>query len=430
MTYQECIEFFYSQLPMYQRSGAAAMKANLDNIRLLSKELANPETKFPSIHIAGTNGKGSSSHLLASIVQSGGYKTGLYTSPHIKDFRERIRIDGKPIPKEQVIQFVNKIQPLLDKIKPSFFELTVAMAFDYFAQQEVDLAIIEVGLGGRLDSTNIIEPIISLITNIEMDHKDLLGNSLESIAMEKAGIIKSKVPIIIGERHTVTDLVFIKRATECNAKIVFAQDKFEIRNQSKSPSCIVDIYENGTLRWKEMEIGLRGPYQRLNLPGVFETVRQLNALDYIINDGNIIEGVKQVVEVTGIKGRWQIIGHNPSVICDIGHNKAAIEYLVKELLEMNKGHLHMVIGFVNDKDIRNILEILPKSASYYYCSANVARSLDATQLFHMAKEFHLSGRVIADPNMALLTARQEAHQDDLIFVGGSTFVVAEINELG
>ena len=334
MTYKECIEYFYSQLPMFQRSGAAAMKANLDNIRLLSKELDHPETKFHSIHVAGTNGKGSSSHLLASIVQSGGYKTGLYTSPHIKDFRERIRIDGKPIPKQQVVDFVNNIQPLLDKIKPSFFELTVAMAFDYFAQQEVDLAIIEVGLGGRLDSTNIIEPIISLITNIEMDHKELLGNTLESIAMEKAGIIKSEVPVIIGEHQIETDKVFIKRAKECNSKIVFAQDVFEVRNKSNEQALIVDIYQRGRLRWEALEIGLSGPYQMLNLPGVFETVRQLNALDFIINDGNIIEGVKQVVEVTGIKGRWQTLGHNPSVICDIGHNKAAIEYLVKKLLEI------------------------------------------------------------------------------------------------
>jgi len=429
MTYQQCIEFFYSQLPMFHRSGAAAMKTGLGNIELLCTHLDHPEHKFPSVHVAGTNGKGSSAHLLAAVLQSAGYNTGLYTSPHIKDFRERIRINGLPIKEEEVVAFVTKYQQFINKMKPSFFELTVAMAFDYFAQQQVDIAIVEVGLGGRLDSTNIINPLVSVITNIGFDHSEFLGNSLASIAKEKAGIIKPGIPVIIGERHPETDPVFIERALAGKSIISFAQDKFTIDYTPHQGHLLLDIYQEGTLKWSEMELQLGGPYQARNIPGVLDAVLQITQLGYAIADDQVSIGFNKVVDITGIKGRWQILGENPEIICDTGHNRAAMEYILRELQAIKRGRLHMVLGFVNDKDINSMLEILPQDALYYFCSAKVPRSLAAEDLYKIADAFGLRGEVIIDPNKALTAARGAAHKQDLIFVGGSTFVVAELKEL-
>ncbi len=414
---------------MFQRTGAAAIKIDLGNIRQLCAELNNPEVKFPSVHVAGTNGKGSSSHLLAAVLESAGYKTGLYTSPHIKDFRERIRVNGTPITEQQVIDFVSKNKWLFDKIKPSFFELTVAMAFDYFAQQQVDIAIIEVGLGGRLDSTNIINPLVSLITNIGFDHSDILGNTLESIAGEKAGIIKSGVPVIIGERNQEIDPVFTQRAQQCNSEIFFAQDRFSLKPYSNRSELLIDVFKENVLWLEKLELQLMGPYQTNNVPGVLESILQLRRLGYSISENDLRKGFRTVVDLTGIKGRWQKLGEHPTIICDTGHNREAMEFIMQELQSINQGHLHIVLGFVNDKDISSMLEVLPKEASYYFCSANLPRSLSAADLFEAAKTFGLQGQVIPDTNKALKAARNSARQQDLIFVGGSTFVVAELIEL-
>ncbi len=405
------------------------MKTGLGNIELLCTHLDHPEHKFPSVHVAGTNGKGSSAHLLAAVLQSAGYNTGLYTSPHIKDFRERIRINGLPIKEEEVVAFVTKYQQFINKMKPSFFELTVAMAFDYFAQQQVDIAIVEVGLGGRLDSTNIINPLVSVITNIGFDHSEFLGNSLASIAKEKAGIIKPGIPVIIGERHPETDPVFIERALAGKSIISFAQDKFTIDYTPHQGHLLLDIYQEGTLKWSEMELQLGGPYQARNIPGVLDAVLQITQLGYAIADDQVSIGFNKVVDITGIKGRWQILGENPEIICDTGHNRAAMEYILRELQAIKRGRLHMVLGFVNDKDINSMLEILPQDALYYFCSAKVPRSLAAEDLYKIADAFGLRGEVIIDPNKALTAARGAAHKQDLIFVGGSTFVVAELKEL-
>lgn len=428
MTYQQCIDYFYSRLPMYHRIGAAALKLNLDNIRSLCGELGNPETRFPSVHIAGTNGKGSCSHMLAAVLQSAGYKTGLYTSPHIKEFRERIKIDGKPIPREEVVSFVENNFQLLERVNPSFFELTVALAFRYFASKQVEVAIIEVGLGGRLDSTNILMPLISLITNIGMDHNDLLGNTLALIAREKAGIIKHRVPVVIGERHPEVDPVFIQYAQECHAPIYFAQDHYQAEVVSDTPM-VFDIMEQNELKFKALVLQLNGPYQYRNILPTLQVLDLINGMGFPVDSGHLRHGLERVKDLTGIMGRWQTIGERPKIICDTGHNRAALEYTVRALQRLNQRQLHIVIGFVNDKDIRGMLEILPKDAMYYFCSAGVPRSLDAGALSQLANDYGLRGLVVPDPNQALQAAKAAASVDDLIFVGGSTFVVAELNEL-
>ena len=402
---------------------------HLGNIRVLSDKLNRPETKFPSIHVAGTNGKGSSSHLLAAVLQSSGYKTGLYTSPHLKDFRERIKVNGEKISQEHVVHFIETNQRLFDDLKPSFFELTVAMAFEYFARSQVDIAVIEVGLGGRLDSTNIIEPEVSLITNIARDHCNLLGNTLALIAEEKAGVMKPGVPVIIGTRQEETDGVFEEKAKSKESAIVFSQDVYKVEAVSNEPNNVVDIYKNGVRELTRVELQLKGMYQIKNIPGVMSVLQQLNELDYHILPEHIVEGFGSVVDLTGIKGRWQILGLKPEVICDTGHNQAAMKYIVQELTSKQKRQLHMVLGFVNDKDIGGMLELLPKDALYYFCSAGEPRSLRAEALSMLANEYDLQGKVINDPNDALKKAREAAHKDDVIFVGGSTFVVAKLNEL-
>ena len=413
---------------MFHRVGAAALKLNLDNIRSICDKLGNPEQKFPTVHIAGTNGKGSCSHMLAAILQAAGYKTGLYTSPHLKDFRERIRIDGKPISKEAVVTFTKENRLWLDQLKPSFFELTVALAFLHFARSQVDIAVIEVGLGGRLDSTNIIQPLVSIITNIGMDHSDLLGDTLELIAGEKAGIIKQGVPVVVGERQVETDQVFIDTADKHGSKIYFAQDQYRALVKSTTP-LQVDIVKNDLVVLEDLEVQLNGPYQHKNLVTVLQAIEVIQQQGYSIEVEQIRKGLGQLSDLTGLRGRWQILGEDPTIICDTGHNRSAMEYIISELQRLKRNQLHMVLGFVNDKDIRSMLAILPKDASYYFCAANVPRSLEAKALAALAAEYQLSGDSIADPNQALATAKAAASTDDLIFVGGSTFVVAELAEL-
>ena len=428
MTYQECLDYFYRQLPMFHRVGPAALKLNLDNIHGICKRLGDPQTQFPSVHIAGTNGKGSCSHMLAAILQSAGYKTGLYTSPHLKDFRERIRINGAPISKQQVVAFVEQHRSWLDEIQPSFFELTVALAFLHFAENQVEVAVIEVGLGGRLDSTNIINPQLSIITNIGIDHRDLLGDTLELIAGEKAGIIKRGIPVLIGERQTETDAVFMDRAAKCQSKIYFAADHYQVKVKSTFP-LILRINQGRQTIWEELKVQLGGPYQHKNVVTVLKTVDVLNEVGYSITPEQVQRGLEKVIDLTGIQGRWQILGENPRMICDTGHNRSALEYLVAELNRINRNQLYMVLGFVKDKEIDSMLAILPKDAKYYFCQANIPRSLDAEALCKKAQGYQLSGEVIPDPNEALKAARAAAGSDDLIYVGGSTFVVAELNEL-
>jgi len=427
MTYQQCIDYFYRQLPMFQRTGPAALKSGLHNIEALCAALGNPHEGFRSVHIAGTNGKGSSSHMLAAVLQSAGYKTGLYTSPHLKDFRERIRIDGNMIPEQPVVDFVEEHKTLLDQMKPSFFELTVALAFDYFKKESVDIAIVEVGLGGRLDSTNITTPLVSLITNIGFDHSYLLGNTLELIAAEKAGIIKSQIPVIIGEKQPETVPIFTSQAQTLQAPIIFAQDIYQV---SRGPlSGYYQVLKKQEMLWKSLRLQLMGPYQARNLPGVLAVLEQLITRGYKLGPNHIEEGLRRVIDLTGIKGRWQMLGEKPTVICDTGHNKPAMELLIDELKNQCKGKLHLVLGFVNDKDIREMLELMPLQASYYFCSANVPRSTDAHKLAEMAQEYQIIGSVVPDPNQALATAVKAANKEDLVFVGGSTFVVAELNQL-
>lgn len=403
------------------------MKSGLENIEVFCQDLGNPHTTFKTIHVAGTNGKGSSSHLLAAVLQSAGYKTGLYTSPHIKDFRERIRINGEMIPKQKVVSFVENHTDLFDQIQPSFFELTVAMAFDYFAKEQVDIAVIEVGLGGRLDSTNIITPLVSLITNIGYDHSYLLGDTLELIAGEKAGIIKPAIPVVIGERHSETENVFIERAKASGSPIVFAQEEYQVADGRQPGS--LQVMKNGQLQWESLEVQLTGPYQSRNIPGVLTVLDQLSNLGYPSTGAQIQEGFNNVVELTGIKGRWQILKTKPMVICDTGHNRQALELLIDELENIRQGVLHMVLGFVNDKDLNQMLELLPQKAKYYFCSASVPRSTDAHKLAEMAHQFDIIGSVIPDPNRALAKAIKAANKEDIIFVGGSTFVVAELDLL-
>ncbi|MBL7865113.1 MAG: bifunctional folylpolyglutamate synthase/dihydrofolate synthase [Cyclobacteriaceae bacterium] len=410
---------------MYQRIGAAAYKDTLDNTIRLCEALGNPERKFKSIHIAGTNGKGSTSHMLAAILQSAGYRTGLYTSPHLKSFTERIRIDGHEVSKKFVVDFVEEMKPTLDEIEPSFFEMTVGMAFDYFAQEQVDIAVIEVGLGGRLDSTNVITPELSLITNISFDHMALLGNTLPKIAFEKAGIIKQGVPVIISERQEAVEDVFITRASHLHADLTFASDSVQLQEGSAG----FDVYQNGSLWLEALDPGLKGMYQIHNLPGVLAAVTALKQKNYRISDAAVHTGVKHVASLTGLKGRWQVINQQPLTVCDTGHNEAGIREVVQQIGLTPHHRLHMIIGMVNDKDVSGVLGLLPREASYIFCQANIPRAMDAVTLQHHAKEAGLSGKVIKDVNEAIREVTSIASADDMIFVGGSTFVVAEVDNL-
>lgn len=397
------MEWMFRQLPMYQRIGAGAFKKDLTNTLELAVHLDNPHRKFKSIHVAGTNGKGSTSHMLASILQEAGYKVGLYTSPHLKDFRERIKIDGREIPEDRVVGFIEKNESFLSIHKLSFFEMTVGMAFDHFAREKVDIAVIEVGLGGRLDSTNIINPVLSVITNIGLDHVEMLGNSLPEIAVEKAGIIKNGVPVVIGERSEDTSPVFIATAALNNAEIIFAEEQF------------IGDYSSD----------LKGDYQKKNIQTVITAIRKLQQ-DWDIAESNIIAGLEKVKENTGLRGRWDILGEQPRIICDTAHNAEGLQWVLKQLRNEEYDRLLIVLGVVNDKDLEKILPLFPSNATYFFARPNVPRGLEAEILREKAAKFNLVGEVKSSVTEALQAAKKAAYKEDLIYVGGSTFTVAEI----
>jgi dihydrofolate synthase / folylpolyglutamate synthase len=428
-TYQQALDYLYQNLPMFQRVGAVAYKKDLTNTLALCEALGNPQNKFKSIHIAGTNGKGSTSHMLASILQEAGYKTGLYTSPHLKDFTERIRLNGEAIGEQFVIDFLNKIQPTIERLQPSFFEITVAMAFDYFVHQKVDVAVVEVGLGGRLDSTNVITPELSVITNIGWDHMDILGDTLEKIALEKAGIIKNKVPVIISQRQPEVEAVFTHKAEGEEAPICFAEDFYEVTLTHADAYAGFVAKWNGDLFFELAEFPLGGVYQKENVQGVLMTAEVLNEQGFVISVDAIQQGLTNVVKNTHLKGRWQKLGEAPLVICDTGHNRDGIARVVKQLSQRQYNFLHIVIGMVKEKDAEAVLKLMPREAAYYFCQASIPRAEDAEVLYAKAKALGLNGRVIRDVNEAIRTAKAAAGINDLIFIGGSTFVVAEIEDL-
>lgn len=403
MTYTETLDWLWAHLPMYQEKGRAAFRGKLDNILLLCDHLGNPQEKFPTIHIAGTNGKGSSSHAIASVLQEAGYKVGLYTSPHLKDFRERIKINGENIPQEAVTRFVKDNKDFMERENLSFFEVTVGMAFDYFSQQKVDIAVIEVGLGGRLDSTNIITPIVSLITNIGKDHTEILGNTLPEIAKEKAGIIKPYIPVVISEYHKETAPVFEQIAKERKAPIYFAN--------TLETSYTMD---------------LKGDYQSKNIKGILQTLRILQEKGWHITEENIQQGLTHIVRNTHLMGRWQVLGDTPKVVCDTAHNAHGFTEIFSQLEKEKYATLRMVIGFVKEKDLEAILPLFPKNAVYYFCMPKIDRGLNADILQKKAKTYNLIGEAFSTVRAAFEQACKEAAKEDFIYVGGSTFVVAEI----
>ena len=401
MTYQETIDWMFSQLPMYQRQGKTAFKKDLTNISAFCGELKNPQNKFASIHVGGTNGKGSTSHIISSILQEAGYKVGLYTSPHLKNFTERIRINGEEVSRNFVVDFITNNKHFLETQQLSFFEMTVGLAFEYFATQNVDIAIIEVGLGGRLDSTNIIHPEVAVITNIGYDHMQFLGDTLPDIAAEKAGIIKQNTPIIIGEKQDAVRDVFVQKATQMNADIYFASDK-----------------------QYDYESDLLGSYQEKNMSTAIHAVNVLKG--YVISESHIIKGLKNVVQNTNFRGRWQILQHKPLVICDTAHNREGLSYVMNQLASLSFNKLHMVLGVVNDKKLDDILSLFPVKATYYFCKPNIPRGLNEIDLQSTAENFHLVGDAYGSVHEAYLKAISDAEIDDVVFVGGSTFVVAEV----
>ncbi|MGK0379632.1 MAG: dihydrofolate synthase/folylpolyglutamate synthase [Patiriisocius sp.] len=427
MNYSETLEYLFSQLPMYQRQGAAAFKKDLTNTLALCELLGNPQNKFKSIHIAGTNGKGSVSHMLASVFQEAGYKVGLYTSPHLTDFRERIKINGEMISEQSVIDFVEKFSADFERIKPSFFEMTVALAFDHFANSKVDIAIIETGLGGRLDSTNVITPELSVITNIGYDHQQFLGDTLPEIAGEKAGIIKPNVPVVVGEFQQEVGEVFEGKARETNSRLRFANREWEIRKQAlEDDKLLLDVRHYDGIEL-QVESGLSGPHQAKNLITALEVVRTLSDAGWNLTREHFKAGIKSVVTNTGLKGRWQVLSRNPLIIADTGHNREGLEPNIKRLLSnRNPNQLHFVWGMVNDKDVPKTLAMLPKEASYYFCKPNVPRGLDVSVLSEKATEIDLSFSTYNSVQTALEAAKSKAKSEDIIYVGGSTFVVAEV----
>ena len=404
MTYQDTLNWMFSQLPMYQRQGKTAFKKDLSNTLKLAEHLNNPENKFKSVHVAGTNGKGSTSHILASVLQEAGYKVGLYTSPHLKDFRERIKINGQEVSKHFVIGFIKRNKDFFEANKLSFFEMTVGMAFDYFAKQNIDIAVVEVGLGGRLDSTNIVTPEVSIITNIGLDHTQFLGDTLEAIAFEKGGIIKPNIPVVIGETQKETAPVFKSLAKSCDSEILFADQ------------LVSEVYKSDLI----------GSYQSKNIKTVVQTVKQLQGKGFKISKKNVKQGLLKVVKNTGLLGRWQILKERPKVVCDTGHNREGLIYVMQQLSNETFESLHIVFGVVNDKDLRSILDLLPKKATYYFCKPNIPRGLDAEELQQTFSSYKLKGRAYKSVNEAYNSALNNARKDDFIYVGGSTFVVAEI----
>lgn len=423
MNYQETCNWLFAQLPMFQREGQAAYKANLDNTLRLDEHFRHPHRRFKTIHVAGTNGKGSVSHMLASILQEAGYKTGLYTSPHLKDFRERIKINGEMIPEEYVTGFVEQNQDFFAALHPSFFEMTVAMAFKYFADREVDVAVIEVGLGGRLDSTNIITPLTSVITNISFDHMALLGDTLEKIAAEKSGIIKPHIPVVIGTRDRNYDFVFEGKARSCDAPLTFASDEWKIRQNNDGS---YDLSHRSSISFSSLVCELKGSYQRKNIPTVLESVLSLQNSGLAIREEHIRNGIACVIRNTGLHGRWEKLANTPYTVCDTGHNIDGLTEVVAQLRSCTYRHLHFVIGMVNDKDVNSVLRILPREATYYFCKASIPRAMNEQELARKARSCGLQGTTYPTVSEAYAAARKNAIPEDMIYIGGSTFVVAEV----
>ena len=394
----------YGKLPMYQNIGGSAYKKDLINITKLSEYLNNPHNSFKSVHIAGTNGKGSTAHMIASILQEGKYKVGLYTSPHLKDFRERIKINGKMINKDFVSDFIMKNMDFFNQNSFSFFEMTVGMAFEYFKKNSVDIAIIETGMGGRLDSTNIISPELSVITNVSMDHVKFLGNTIEDIAIEKAGIIKSHIPVVIGEKQNDVSNVFINKAEEKKSKIFFAED-FNI---------------------KEYECELKGSYQKKNIKTAIVAIELLNDTEIKINEKNIIDGLNKIIQNTGIRGRWEIIGNKPLIICDVAHNIDALSIVINDIISIKSNKIHFVLGFVNDKNLDSIVDIFPESSNYYFAKPNIERGLDELELQELFKNNNRIGESYSSIEQAFKSAIKQSDPNDVIYIGGSTFVVSEV----
>lgn len=423
MNYQSTLDYLFQSLPMFHRVGAAAYKANLDNTNLLMDLTEHPYQKFKSIHIAGTNGKGSTSHFLASILQETGLKVGLYTSPHLKDFRERIKINGVMIPECEVVDFVTKYKSDFDKIQPSFFEMTVALAFSYFASEKVDIAIIETGLGGRLDSTNVINPLLSIITNIDFDHTQLLGDTLDKIASEKAGIIKPETPVVIGESNPISDLVFNEKSTKENAPICFADKQYHTKILKQENPFLLPLSIDGLV----LKSPLAGAYQVNNLITVFAAIETINQNQWFsISKIEFQRGVSNVIKNTNLLGRWQKINDIPLAIADTGHNPHGLVYVLEQLNQLHKKQIHFVLGMVNDKDIHTVLQLLPKTAIYYFCKANIPRGMDAKLLQENARNFGINGNVYNSVIDAYKNAITNAGKQDVVFVGGSTFTVAEV----
>lgn len=403
-TYNESINWLFNQLPMYQRVGGMAYKIDLTNTIKLCNYLGNPERKITTIHVAGTNGKGSTSHMLASVFQEAGYRTGLYTSPHLKDFRERIKINGEMMPKDEVVDFVNDNKTFFEESNLSFFEMTVGLAFNYFAKSNVDIAIIETGLGGRLDSTNIVNPMLSVITNIGLDHTALLGNTLTKIATEKAGIIKPYIPVVIGQTQNSISNIFTEKASALNSEIIFA-DKME---------------------YPDFKTDLLGSYQKHNIKTAVATLKLLQLRGETISDLNIENGLNKVVENTGLMGRWQILSENPMVVCDTAHNVEGLTEVINQIKNTTYNKLHVVLGMVADKDIENVLALFDKNATYYFCEPEIPRALKVDELYSIATLVGLQGNKYNTVKDALKMAKQNAETNDFIYVGGSTFVVAEV----
>ena len=405
MNYKETVNWMFQQLPLYQLQGATAYKADLTNTILLANHIGNPEKNLKCIHVAGTNGKGSTSHLLAAVLQEAGYKVGLYTSPHLKDFRERVKINGIEISEEFVCEFIQKNKPFLEANQLSFFEMTVGLAFTYFVKEKVDIAIIEVGLGGRLDATNIITPLVSVITNIGFDHMQFLGTTLNAIAGEKAGIIKATIPVVIGEYISETKPVFLAKAKTTNSKIFFASDLIS----ETYPSILI------------------GDYQIHNKKTVLQTLKVLEQQsNFKISEDNIKNGFRNVIVTTGLQGRWQQLGENPKIICDTAHNSHGLKIVLTQIQKDTFDKLHLVLGVVSDKDLNEILPLFPKNATYYFCKPNIPRGLDAIILKEKASDFKLFGEIFPSVSNAYQTAKLNATANDFIYIGGSTFVVAEI----
>lgn len=422
MSYEETLQYLYDAVPMFQRVGAAGYKPGLDTTMTLDKHYGHPHHRFRSIHVAGTNGKGSCSHTIAAILQEEGYRVGLYTSPHLRDFRERIRVNGECIPEQYVVDFVEKERPFFEPLSPSFFELTTAMAFKYFADSGVDIAVVEVGLGGRLDCTNIISPILSVITNIALDHTQFLGNTPAVIASEKAGIIKPGVPVVVGEYLPETKPVFDAKASEQHSPIVYAQDDNEVLSFKMNTDGIV--YD--TRSYGELRGALGGTYQVKNTQTVLTAVKQLTPQGVIISPTGVHRGFAEVCRTTGLMGRWQIISIRPVVICDTGHNVNAWQQLAKQLNSLTCNKLRIVFGMVDDKDINSVMALLPRHAVYYWTKAETKRAIDETDVMRIGSEHGLHGTAFASVDEAFKAAKREANVDDVVFVGGSSYVVADL----